>query len=256
VVSCTEPRAFQSLFGEIVRSSKLPNVSLDEANSYFRSASTRDYAAALGKLFDRQELRFLVSELSTFLPELNQRVFRETDLRRLSKKAADLGVTLRTDHLFGAKGWTLRGFYLNDRSLFQKPVICLNAAVHPVAVAATFWHEMGHHLTREIFGPWQAHTSLAFSANYLHHLEQPQEVAADLVMVLGCYPRRRAEILFGRSRTSAELDLVASRVRPYVRSVTGFDFSADVSVETNMHILAGMVHAARLRLTLLQEYGV
>ena len=81
-------------------------------------------------------------------------------------------------------------------SAFEAPLICLNMANHPVGVAAAFWHEMGHHLTHDLFGPERTKIALSFTTNYQAHLDQPEEIAADLVMVMGCYPRRAAEGLF------------------------------------------------------------
>lgn len=200
-----------------------------------------------------------MSELGRFLPGLNQQVFRETDLGRLSKIAANFGVALQTRYIAGPKGRTLRGFYVNDRTILKAPLIWLNAANHPVGVAAAFWHEMGHHLTHEVFDGRQSKVGLSFTTNYLEHLERPEEIAADLVMVLGCYPRRAAETVFDRTarkQPDSDFDRLASKARTYVRSATGFDFSAGASARANLYTLAGMIHVAKLRLALLREYGI
>ncbi len=249
----------KSLVDELVNSSNSQNVSIREATTILSSVSNRDYAASLRKLFDISHLRSLASQLARFLPGLNEQVFGVTDLGCLERMARNFGVMLRTNYVASSDGRRLRGYYLNDRTVLKTPLIWLNSANHPVGVAATFWHEMGHHLTHEIFGSRHSAAALPFATDYLEHLERPEEIAADLVMALGCYPREAAEAVFRQStqrRAQWNFETSATRVRSYVKSVTGFDFSADDSARTNLYRLAGMIHVAKLRLALLREYSI
>ena len=117
-----------------------------------RSAARRDYGVALRKQFDRRQLTEVVSELRTVLPTLNREVFRIKDPRRLRKIADSMGVLLKANVFKGSDGRELRGFYVPDRHFLKRPLICVNTANHPVAVAAAFWHEVGHHLTTRLLG--------------------------------------------------------------------------------------------------------
>ena len=251
----------KGLIRDILSSSKpdAATPSLRDATKFFSSVSRLDYAAALAKRFDRRQLHEIFSELRRFLPALNQQVFRETDLPRLKKVAATLGAVLQARAFGDPKARTLRGFYVNDGTLLKEPLICVNTEDHPVGVAATFWHEMGHHLTHQIFGGHQPRLNPSFGTNYQDHLRHPEEIAADLVMILGCYPKLTAERLFSSRQSDAvdrDVDLLVCKARRYVRAVSGFDFAARVSGRENLNILAGMIHVARLRVVLLREYGI
>jgi hypothetical protein len=228
------------------------------AEDYFRAFCRVDYARALRKQFDRRQFSQLLAEFRSVLPALNREIFAITDLRRLAGIAAELGAGLQARHLETSDGRALRGFYVKGGEVLRKPLICVNTANHPVAVAASFWHEVGHHLTRRIFDDHRERATLSFSTNYLNHLEDPHEIAADMVMVLAGYPNPAAKRLFGASERKAlnlNANLLISKVRPHVRA-TGFEFDARVSAVENLHYLASIIHIAKLRSTLLREYGI
>lgn len=257
---CSQSARLESIVGEIVSSSKPSKISTQEASAHLSSLLRYDYSRALRRHFRERDIRGLVRELTRFLPALNQSVFDETDLRSLSNLATKFGVTVQAKHVSGPGGRTLRGFYVNDSSLLKTPLIYLNMANHPVGVAAAFWHEMGHHLTHKVFDRNNSKLRfLSFKTNYLAHLDQPEEIAADLLMALGCYPHSAAMALSNSGechQRSQVPEHLADRAREYVRCVTGFEFSRRESVVTNLYALAGMIHVAKLRLTLLQEYAI
>ncbi len=232
---------------------------LRSAKNYFRSFSRQDYATAVGKHFDRPQLLEILREMRTGLPTLNQEVFSITDPRRLASIATGLGAVLRTNAFEGSHGPSLRGFYVEDCGLLKQPLIWVNTATHPVGLAAAFWHEIGHHLTRRTFDHRAQPVSLLFSTNYQDHVTDPQEIAADMLMVLACYPKPAAKRLFCDSKGQVlrhDANQLVSKARPYVRSVTGFDFDSRISAKENLHRLAGMIHVAKLRSVLLSEYEI
>jgi hypothetical protein len=100
------------------------------------------------------------------VPPLNQDVFAETNLRRLAAIAADFGAALQPRSFDGPESRSLWGLYVNDRTALRRQLICVNMANHPVAVAAAFWHEIGYHLTREIFDGHHERLNLKFAVNY------------------------------------------------------------------------------------------
>ena len=214
-----------------------------------------DYVAPLKKHFDTAQLTEILREVRSALPTLNRQVFAATDVRQLAKVAARMGVTLRVDEFAGRDGQELRGFYVHDQQLLKRPLICVNRAKHPVAVAASFWHEVGHHLTRRVWGEDTAPPKMNYMADYERHLEDPKEILADLVMVLACYPKPAAKSLFGAGEQIG-LNTLLPKVRGHVRSLTKFDFTPQLSTGENLYYLSTMIHVAKLREALLREYGI
>jgi len=261
VPTSREPRSLEGLIRDILRFSKSRTAepSVRSAAKYFSALSRTDYAAALRNQFDRQQIHEIIAELHRPLPALNRWVFAQTDLRQLARMATRFGVVVRPQSFDGPEGSTLRGFYVNDSTLLKGPMLYVNTANHPVAVAATFWHELGHHLTHQIFGGRPERLNLSFAANYEDHLYSPQEIVADIVMVLGGYPRPAAERLFGGSqgaKANHDLDWLVSKARPYVRSSSGFDFEKRFTAIENLYYLAGVIHVAKLRAALFSEYAI
>lgn len=230
----------------------------DQAEKYFSEIAQLDYASKIGQRFDRSQIRELLADLRRSLPALNRNVFRETNLTRLTSAASELGVTLRAEALPG-EGLGIRGFYLNDSAFSSRPLIVVNAANPPLTVAAAFWHEIGHHLTYDIFGAGSGRLNLTFSSSYQDHLDDPKELLADIVMTLAAYPAATAKRLFGASKLKNDpqglVDLVA-KASNHVRAVSGFGVSKGGPLKKKLHMLASMIHIARLRAALLEGYGI
>jgi hypothetical protein len=99
--------------------------------------------------------------------------------------------------------------------------------------------------------------------NYQEHLKDPREIGADMVMVLAAYPNANARRLFAENdRDSADqaperdYDRLVSKVIPHFRSLTGFEFESRFSAKINLHYLAGIIHAAKLRRALLSAFDI
>lgn len=224
----------------------------------FDRVSCQDYVRQLKALFDRRQMKELLADFRSALPTLNAEIFRVRELSRLAGVAAELGVRFQAENFKGAAGRSLRGFYLDDRSIAKGPLICVNTANHPVAVASAFWHEMGHHLTSRTFDVSHP-TELSFSSSFEDHLENPLEIAADMVSVLAAYPKSAARQLFGqfvKTGKTPDIDALVSRARAHLSTVAGYDFQLDVPVAQNLHYLAGMLHFIRLRWALFSEYQI
>jgi len=239
--------------------SQTPKVVPDGAGRYFSAVSRLDYSSTMRSQFDRHELRHAVSEFRHLLPTLNRSVFAETDLDRLAAIASSFGVVLQRGTFEGPEGDTLRGFYVNDSTVIRQPMICLNIAHHRVSRAAAFWHEMGHHLTHEIFGGPAGRLNLTSTAGYYKRLTDPQEILADVVLALAGYPKAIAARMFRGSEGESgksEIVLLVPKVRSYLDSITEFDCQRTSSQYERLNVLAGMIHIAKLRSTLLNEYGI
>jgi len=256
----TRTNSLNSFIREILESASRCSrkLTVSRVEEQFHRASRQDYARQLRALFDRRQMRELFADFRSALPALNAETFRIRELRRLAKVAAQLGVRFQTGRFEGGAGKSLRGFYVDDRSILKGPLICVNIANHPVAVASAFWHEMGHHLTNRTFDI--AHpTQLSFSSSYEDHLESPLEIAADMVSALAAYPEPAARHLFGgflKDGRAPDIDALVSRARTHLRTVAGYDFQLGVPATENLHYLAGMVHFIRLRWVLFSEYEI
>jgi hypothetical protein len=261
MAAMNNPSVTQDLIREILESSNTARrrPELDDFHGHLSALSRLDYRKALRGHFSRPQIRTLCAELRSFLPDLNREVFAETDLRHLAARARALGADFRARKFEGKEGRALRGFYVNDYSLLKRPLIVVNTAADQVAVAAAFWHEMGHHLTRAMFGAAHDSVSLYLSTAYAEHLDRPEEIVADSVTALAGYPAFSARRLFSNSKTARaarNAGSLISRVEPYLRDATGFNFDRRFSPVEKLHRLAGMVHLAKLREALLNEYGI
>jgi hypothetical protein len=249
-------RKMDDIVGEVLEISRRSRTGPTkvEVNRYLHGLAALDFGVHLKRHFDRSQVREIVHELQRFLPHLNRQVLSETRVSELRKIASGLGASLDA-RPFGAEGAprSLRGFYLSNT---PKPLISVNTETHPVATAAAFWHEVGHHLTRRIFDRAED-VALNFGSNYREHLNDPKEVIADTVMALGCYPRPAARRLFGSDAAAALIpDRFAGRVLQYVRSTTRYQFEPTLTGAENLSRLAGMLYVGKLRAALQEEYDL
>jgi hypothetical protein len=262
MAATTHQSALDPLIREILKSAGLVSSKLaaGRVQKQFQSAARQDYTTKLRAFFDRREMRELLADFQGALPALNADIFRIQEPRRLAEVAAKLGARFRATRFDDEEGQSLRGFYIDDPDIAKAPLICVNTAYHPVAVAAAFWHELGHHLTSRTFDtthPMRLQQS--FSSIYHDHLGDPLEIAADIVSALAAYPKPMARRLFRGFAASGEAPNIESLVfkaRAHLRSVAGFDLQPGVPATENLQYLAGMMHFIRLRWVLFSEYEI
>jgi hypothetical protein len=219
----------------------------------FESIARRDYGGCLKLNFSRRELSGILEAFRTAVPKLDREQFKPMSLPRLANVASSLGLKFRADPFDGPGGAGLRGFYVATKALKQ-PLICLNTAHHRTAINAAFWHEMGHHLTARLLSPQEGSMALSFGSDFDEHLNDPRELAADMLVSLVCYSHSAAKRHFGvllRKGSAENIDMVVSAVRNHLSSVWGFNFDKQIPATQNLHYLAGMIHFAKLRLALL-----
>src|SRR5208283_2849844 len=65
-----------------------------------------------------------------------------------------------------------------------------------MAVGTAFIHEVGHHVTAKLFSPRNETVQLSRQTGYEAHLSDPRELAADVLVSVGVYPRNMAAKLF------------------------------------------------------------
>jgi hypothetical protein len=221
-----------------------------------------NYGRQLSRQFSPQELRAGLKVMRLSLPSLNQAQFRTENLERLDQTARRLGARLVAKDFPGREGLGLLGFYVEGGWRFKQPIICVNCAHHPVAVAAAFWHEIGHHLTSRMVSGQHEPLNLSLKAEYYRHLAEPFELIADMLVCLAAYPKRAARRLFGRISATGGVgdgriwDEFLHKAKQHLQIEIGFEFEQEAPVAQNLHYLAGMLHFTKLRMALLSEYDI
>ena len=146
----------------------------------------------------RAEVREIVGAAKrTAWPNLNDSAVRLGSMKEFAARASALGADFKIAKMPWPSGLALLGFYLGkDSGLEKRPLICLNGAHHPAAVATAFLHEVGHHVTADLFSTRNELVQLSRQTGYDSHLNNARELAADVLVSLGVYPRNMAAKLF------------------------------------------------------------
>ncbi|HXN86747.1 MAG TPA: hypothetical protein VN867_11785 [Candidatus Binataceae bacterium] len=242
-----------------------------------RRLARRDYAPSLRKRLGRNELRDVLRAARRVFPELNrdhspwlinqwvgeaQPIWLANLFSSISEK---LGVHFQSTPFRGPEGLALRGFFVNrHQASLKRPLIYVNTAHHPVAAAATFFHEVGHFLAAELFVDTDEGVHFFFDADYASHLDDLEELTADIVLSLIAYPAPVAKKIFNTpwkwdalANLNPLTDEVFAQVGEHFRVRFGVILSsADLPPRRKLNYLAGMIHFAKLRGTLLAEYGI
>ncbi len=223
----------------------------------------REYGHALRACLSRAEVREIVNEgRRKAWPHLNKGAVRLGSTLEFAARAAALGADFQTARMEWPSGLGVLGFYLgSDSGLKKRPLICLNIAHHPAAVATAFLHEVGHHVTSKLFSSRDESIQLSRQVGYEAHLSDPRELAADVLVSLGVFPSDMAAQLFegpparkissmdGRNASPAAVKTVVSTARRY-----GLDLKS-LPLQQRLQYQAGLVHMTKLRQALLEEYG-
>jgi hypothetical protein len=221
----------------------------------------RDYGRALRVHLSRAEVREVVGEARRKAwPHLNDAAVRLGSMREFAERASALGADFRIAKMPWPSGLSVFGFYLgSDSGLEKRPLICLNGAHHPAAVATAFLHEVGHHVTAKLFADRSTSVQLSKQTGYEAHLNDSRELAADMLVSLGIYPRDLAARLLeaaparGGSDEAIGLSAAARAVGATARRY-GLEFEG-LPVQKRLQYQAGLIHFTRLRQALLDEYG-
>ncbi len=223
-----------------------------------RRLSQRDYGASLRRRLDYRQVKNLVERATELWPHFNQKVLGPPSKGFFSRAADALQLHLKAARYTSL---ALYGFYV-DRSetALTKPLIFVNSAHHTLAIGTAFCHEVGHHFCTEIGRPRSAGVRFYFDSAYNEHLQDNGELAADVIVSLAGYPKPAAKRIFaGRQRRAiagkGNLDhAIIDAIRAHLEASYRFDFSVALSAFQNLQYLAGMIHYAKLRAALLEEY--
>lgn len=259
---------FDRLAAHIVTASEAPHrlsAASRSVHAEIRFLEEHDYGPPLRRSLGRSEVREIVAESrSAVWPHLNDESVKLVSPREFTRLWSGLGVQFRLANLSGAEGLALLGFYVRKMGGSRLPLICVNTAHHPAAVGAAFSHEMGHHLTGMLFDSRKEHAQFLTYTAYGEHLDDPEELAADILVSLGVFPEGIARKIFEEpekrkpSRSPAEelRDSVCARVLRYFKSRYGLSFGEQLPSTRKLQYLAGLIHFAKLRRALLTEYDI
>ena len=210
-------------------------------------------------------MREIIEEArSSVWPRLNNESVRLVSPTEFTRLWSGLGVQFQLAKLGGADGVGLLGFYVREMGSSRLPLICVNTAHHPAAIGAAFSHEMGHHLIGRLFDSRKGHPQLLTYTAYGEHLDDPEELAADVLVSLGVFPEAIARKIFLKPRkerpfksATGELpDSVSTMVLKYFEGQFGLRFGAHFPAGKKLQYLAAVVHFSKLRRALLTEYDI
>lgn len=254
-------KELEIVIGQILRTQ--PRVArlgfFEDARCALAAIRDRDYDNAMSAQFSRDELRAIVARFSQALPALNRKKLRGTSREHLRRTARRLGADLQIGPVLTDEVQGLRGFYAGRSELLKRPLIWINSAQHRVPLAASFWHEVGHHLSAGFLDRGAARAIWSFDADYSGHLDDPLEILADVLPCLAAYPRREAVLLVAQVASAggdSEADAILSVFRAHLRKKIGFDFEKRRPAAENLGYLAGMLHFAKVRVALLRSYDI
>jgi hypothetical protein len=221
-----------------------------------------DYTHAVRACFSRAEVREIVGEgKRQAWPHLNEDAVRLGSTDEFARRAYDLGADFQIANMPWPSGLSVMGFYLGkDSGLEKRPLICVNGAHHPAAIATAFLHEVGHHVTADLFSVRNDEVQHSKQVGYAGHLTAPRELAADVLVSLGIYPQRIAAKMFGivgpnrRGAADPPENSPAGKAVLGTARRYGLDLET-LSIQKRLQYQAGLIHFTRLRQTLLEEYG-
>jgi hypothetical protein len=257
-------RALRSIAGKILAGAKL---SPSERRFWrqplrdLRRLVERDYSHALREHVRRSEVKALVASARSFWPRLNRAKLALPSAANFASISKRLELNLSIRECRERDGMALRGFYVRSidqvaRDHRRGGLIYLNTAHHPAAVGATFCHEVGHHLALGILPRSDDRAvHFFFDAAYSSHLDDPVELAADVLVAIAAYPGPVARHMFAGEMAS-DLGGNIGAILNYLKSGWGIDFELPRQPQHHLIYLVGMVHYAKLRRALLTEYRI
>lgn len=241
------------------RKARSPTPGLIAAESELRGIASRDYRKALRQCLSQWQVHEIVSIAKTRIwPHLNQEPVRLVSLDEFVRRWSTFGVDFKFASLPWKRGLSLLGFYLtNADGLRERPLIFANTAHHHALVALALDHEMGHHLTAQIFGSAEDTTHLLSLTAFEEHLTDPLELAADTLVSFGIFPAPVARALFQDAEGDAVgiglPDVIFGKVITYITDRYGVRFEL-IHGAQKFQALAALVHYTKLRRALLDEY--
>jgi hypothetical protein len=246
----------------VARVTREKTARLAELESEIAGIMAKDYGGALRQCLSRWEVREIADEGKTRVwPGLNREPVTLVSPHEFVRRWSTFGVDFKLASLPWKGGLSLLGFYVGKIDQVRiRPLIFVNTAHHPAVVGVALDHEMGHHLTSQIFAA-DKQTHLLSQTGFEEHLAEPAELAADTLVSLGIFPVPIARTLFNganrvaaRSRPNNLSDPAFAKLLEYIANRYGFRFDHIRGVNKMLQALAALIHYAKLRRALLHEY--
>jgi hypothetical protein len=224
-----------------------------------------DYVRSLRRNLPYGQLKTLIGGFSNLLPGFNREIVGMMPTDQLAAWATSLNLHFKAAPNDGDDGLALRGFYVTRQDgMLRRPLIYVNTAHHPLAVSSTFCHEVGHHLSTELLGGnEETPVHFFFDADYASHLEEPSELAADVMVSIAGYPEPVARKIFATpwkwglvAKAKDMTEAALAEVCDHLKKFYGFDLMERIPAHQRLHYLSGMIHYAKLRWALLAEYEI
>lgn len=224
-----------------------------------------DYVTSLRRNMNYHQLRQLVAAFQELLPEFNRETTGMMSIERFAQMASEMHFHFKAAPYEGPEGLALRGFYVTRKQgILKRPLIYVNTAHHPLAVSATFCHEVAHHFSSELFeAEADEPVHFFFDADYAAHLNEPGELASDAMVSLAAYPETTARRFFATqwdwglvARAKNLPEAALNEVQKHLKKIYGFNLMERIPPDRRLHYLAGMIHYAKLRWALLIEYDL
>lgn len=224
----------------------------------------QDYVKNLQNGLTYKEILTLVKHFSAIFPGFNARSVRLMSLMKCNELGARLGFNFKSEPYNHAEGRALRGFYVRNRGPLKRPLLFVNSAHPPGVVGTSFIHELAHHVTATSFPLINKRGRQLFDADFLRQLEEPGELAADVMVSLAGYPKNLARKIFTeRSDVGFVADVKSlpkpafAKVRRHLSSMYNFKLSLSPSSQMeSLEYSVGAIHYAKLRWAILTEYDL
>ena len=220
---------------------------------------TTDYRDVVGRFLNRNALKELskVSEnvirpAALFLRNRLAAAGTLSEIVHLDPWKAILGpdeLEIRAEPYRTGAGLSLRGFYcraeIGDE---RRLLIFLNTAHCPGSVAATFAHELGHHVCGLLD---RGRPIAASEGSFRSHLAEPDEVLADTLVSFSMYSRHLIRKIRLTPRPEVErIDFVRQLRRAYGSMPSSYRvdlLDTKLNKFRRLYYLAELVHFLRLR---------
>src|SRR6266853_437849 len=170
-----------------------------------------EYAGAVAKVrwdLFRELSKIVEDDLRPRFPLLSAEWNQTELLEHVSKTYGPRRIDICASPYRRGAGLALRGFYYRtDTCDLPRYLIYLNTAHVPVAIAATFGHELGHYVYGSIVGEGRELRAFV-EGSFAHHLRSEDELFADSLVALAAYPRALTMML-GRTTGPGTADSTA-----------------------------------------------
>jgi hypothetical protein len=262
-------RLLSGLPEQVIRANARKVAEWKAPSGAIRRMLKRDYVRSLRRHLGYNEVRTLIGEFARIFPGFNSRSIAMGSLamgfpRKFIAIAAKLNFHVQAEPYLGDDGLALRGFYVTRaKGVLKRPLVFVNTAHHPLAVGASFVHELAHHITNEVLDLPAEPMHFFFDADYAAHLTEPAELAADVMVSVAGYSAQTARKIFPSAwnwglvaRTEDLTETALEEVRIHLKKVYGLDLMAQMPPDRRLNYLAGMIHYAKLRWALLAEYDL